>query len=145
MEFGWINGAGAVLVVLMLVPNVIFAIRNPGQGNKCRSPWMNLLEQIGRYGSMALMAFPLGVWKFGFPSVAEFLIYLFANGALLISYWVFWWFYFRKATPKLALVLAVLPTCIFLVSGLTLRHWLLVFASVIFGAGHIYVTRENNK
>ena len=145
MEFGWIDGAGAVIVALMLVPNVIYGLRNSGQKNKCKNRWMNLLEQIGRYGSMALMILPLGVWKFGFPSVAEFLMYLFGNSALLIVYWVFWGFYFRNATPKLALVLAVLPTCIFLLSGLTLRHWLLVLAAVIFGVGHIYVTRDNNK
>lgn len=28
MKFGWINAFGAVIVILMLIPNVIYAIRN---------------------------------------------------------------------------------------------------------------------
>lgn len=145
MEFGPINLAGGIIVALMLVPNVLYALRTPRTENKCTNKAMNLLEQAGRYGSMALMVFPLGVWKFGFSSVAAMLAYLFGNGALLLSYWACWIFHFRRPEKKLALILAVLPTGIFLLSGLTLRHWLLVLAAVMFGTGHVFVTLENNK
>ena len=39
--------------------------------------------------------------------------------------------------------LAVLPSCIFLLSGILLRHWLLVGFAVLFAIGHIYVTLKN--
>ena len=42
-----------------------------------------------------------------------------------------------------ALALAILPTCIFLLSGVLLRHWLLVCSAVLFGIGHIFVTQRN--
>lgn len=143
MEFGWINGAGGLIVILILVPNIVYALRCPGGENKCRSPWMNLLEQVGRYASMALMILPLGVWKFAFPNVTAMLMYFFGNGVLLITYWVFWALYFCKVTRIRAMMLAVVPTGIFLLSGLTLHHWLLVAAAVLFGVGHIYVTAQN--
>lgn len=143
MEFNPINGAGAALVALMLVPNIVYAVKFPGGENRCTNRVMNLLEQIGRYASMALMILPLGVWEFGFASVAEMLVYLLGNAALLAGYWGTWLLYFRKGTAKRALTLAVLPTCIFLLSGLMLRHWLLVAAGAVFGVAHIYVTREN--
>ena len=143
MEFGWINGAGGLVVALILVPNIIYALRCPGGENKCRNVGINLLEQVGRYASMALMILPLGVWKFGFPNVAAMLIYFFGNGILLITYWAFWGLYFRKVTRIRALTLALVPTVIFLLSGLMLRHWLLVAAAVMFGVGHIYVTAQN--
>lgn len=144
MEFGPINLAGGILVALILVPNIIYALRNPGAENKCTNKWMNLLEQVGRYGSMALMVLPLGVWKFGFPSLGDLLLWLFGNGTLLLLYWGCWIPYLCRPSRKLAIALAVIPTCIFILSGLTLQHWLLVIAGIVFGIGHIYVTLKNN-
>ncbi|HOM03754.1 MAG TPA: hypothetical protein PLH43_13190 [Acetivibrio sp.] len=43
-----------------------------------------------------------------------------------------------------AIALAVIPTCIFLLSGFLLKHWLPVSASVLFGVGHVYVTYQNH-
>lgn len=145
MEFGPINLAGGILVALILVPNIIYALRNPGAENKCTNKWMNLMEQVGRYGSMALMVLPIGVWKFGFPSLGDLLLWLFGNGTLLLLYWGCWIPYLRKPGRKLAIALAVIPTCIFILSGLTLQHWLLVITGIVFGVGHIYVTLENHK
>ena len=36
-----------------------------------------------------------------------------------------------------------LTTCLFLLSGITMQHYLLVIWSVIFGIGHIFVTNKN--
>ena len=52
MEFGWINVFGAVFVILMLIPNIVYAIKNTGERNLCKNLFMNLIEQIGRYPSM---------------------------------------------------------------------------------------------
>lgn len=27
MEFGWINGFGAAIIIIMMIPNILFAIR----------------------------------------------------------------------------------------------------------------------
>lgn len=143
MEFGWINLVGGIIVCLLLAPNILYAWKVPGGENRCGNRGMNLLEQIGRYASMALMVFPVGVWKFGFPGVTAMLVYLIGSGALLVCYWTVWALFFRKASRKRALTLAVVPTCIFLLSGLMLRHWLLVLSAVVFGVGHVYVTLEN--
>lgn len=145
MEFGPISIAGLIVVLLMLVPNLICVIRFPNLKNQCSTRAMNLLEQIGRYASMVLMFLPLGVWKFGFPSVEEMLIYVFGNAALLLAYWVIWIFYFRNPMRKWAIALAVIPVGIFFLSGVTLRHWLLVVAAILFGIGHIYVTDRNHR
>lgn len=31
MEFGWINLFGAVIVIVMMIPNIIYAIRNKAE------------------------------------------------------------------------------------------------------------------
>lgn len=144
MEFGWINAAGGVIVCLLLAPNILYALKTPGGENRCENRLMNLLEQIGRYASMALMVFPIGVREFGFPGVAAMLVYLIGNGALLVCYWAIWALYFRKVSRNRALTLAVVPACIFLLSGLTLGHWPLVLSGAVFAVGHVYVTHKNH-
>ena len=145
MEFGWINLFGGIIVILMLIPNIVYALKNRDEKNLCTDRTMNLLEQIGRYGCIVLMWLPLLVWKFGFRSVPEMLLYFAGNGALLLLYWLVFARYLKERTAKRALVLAILPACVFLLSGLLLRHWLLVGFAVLFAVGHIYVTAVNAR
>ena len=143
MEFGWINVFGAVIVILMMIPNIIYAIRNKDEKNLCTNRFMNTIEQIGRYACIILMWLPLLVWKFGFSSVFEMILYLIGYGCLLAAYWVIFACYLKQKTANRALMLAVLPACIFLLSGLLLRHWLLTGSALLFAVGHIYVTQKN--
>ncbi len=143
MKFGWINGFSAILVILMLIPNIIYACRCKGETNRCANRLMNLLEQLGRYACIVLMWLPLLVWEFGFSGKAAMLLYFAGNGALLLAYWIVFALYFKRKTAACAMVLAVLPACLFLLSGLLLRHWLLVAFSLVFAVGHVYVTQKN--
>ncbi len=143
MEFGWINLFGAVIVVIILIPNIIYAFKNKGEKNLCTNKAMNIIEQIGRYACIILMWLPLFVWKFGFASVPEMLLYFIGNGTLLFVYLFVFALYFGKKTKGRAIILAVLPACIFLLNGLLLRHWLLTGFAILFAIGHIYVTKKN--
>lgn len=105
---------------------------------------MNTIEQIGRYACIVLMWMPLLVWRFSFTSVTESIIYFSVNGLLPLAYLIVFFLYLRKENTRRAIILAVLPACIFLLSGLLLRHWLLVVFSIIFAVGHIYVTKKNH-
>ena len=105
--------------------------------------FMNIVEQIGRYGCMLLMVFDIGIAEFGFGSVGAFLFYLFGNTFLLISYWIIWMLYFKNKTYSKQISLALIPACLFLLSGITMQHYLLILFSIIFGIGHIYVTNMN--
>lgn len=143
MAFGWINGFGAGFVILLLIPNIIYAVKHRDGKNLCTNRFMNVLEQIGRYACIVLMWLPLLIWKFGFGSVTEMILYLAGNGVLLAAYWLVFARYCKAKTARRARTLAVLPACIFLLSGVLLRHWLLAGAAVLFAVGHIYVTETN--
>lgn len=144
MEFGWINLFGALIVITMLIPNMIYAIKNRDFANKYTNKVMNFIEQIGRYGCIILMWLPLLVWKFEFSDANMLLIYLLGNGLLLLLYIIFWILYFKRKSTNGALTLAIIPSCIFLLSGILLHHWTLVAFAALFGIGHIYVTVANN-
>ena len=143
MEFGWINVFGAAIVILMLIPNIIYALKHRDEKNLCDNRFMIILEQVGRYACIILMWLPLLVWKFGFTGIAGMILYLVGNAVMLAAYWIIFAGYMKEKHLRSALFLAILPTCIFLLSGLVLRHWLLVAFAIIFGIGHIYVTRKN--
>ena len=143
MEFGWISVFGAVIVILMLIPNIVYAIKNKGEKNLCTNRFMNVIEQIGRYACIVLMWLPLLVWKFGFASVFEMILYTGGNVLLLAAYYIAFAVYMKRMTAGLAIALAILPSCIFLLSGVILRHWLLAGFAVLFAVGHIYVTYKN--
>lgn len=143
--WSWINIWGFILVVLMLLPNILYAFRFRGQENKVTNKWIILVEQIGRYASMFLMVFNMGIAEFGFQSVVAFLVYGIGNLLLLVTYWIIWILYFKEQKLWKSMALAILPTCMFLLSGITLRHVFLVVSAVVFGIGHIYITYQNAK
>ena len=143
MKFGWINAFGAVIVILMLVPNIVYAIKNKDEKNRCTNRAMNLIEQTGRYACIVLMWLPLLVREFGFASISEMVLYSAGNVILLLMYWIAFAVYMKHKTKKIALTLATLPACIFLLSGILLRHPLLAGFAVVFAVGHIYVTCKN--
>ena len=81
-----LNPWGMAIILLMMIPNVIFALRHRNMENRCKSRFINILEQIGRYGCFILMIICIGLDKFGFGSVEDFLIYLFGSALLLLAY-----------------------------------------------------------
>lgn len=142
---GWLNLSGTVIVALMLLPNIIYSVKFRDMKNQCQNKVMNLMEQIGRYVSIFLMIFNIGIAEFGFSTIGAFLVYVFGNLILVTAYLVTWIFYFKKQTLRRQMILAVIPTCIFLVSGITLMHVFLIISAVIFGIGHIYVTYQGTS
>ena len=47
MEFNLINLFGGFFVFLMLIPNIIYAVKNKDEKNLCTNKLMNIIEQIG--------------------------------------------------------------------------------------------------
>ena len=139
----WLNVFGLIIIALIMIPNIIYAFKVKDKQNRCRNAFMNTLEQAGRYGCMFLMVFNIGIADLGFNSGGMFLAYLIVNAVLIVSYWIVWVLYLKKPAYWKQLALAAIPTAVFLLSGITMMHWLLIIFGIIFGVGHIYVTCKN--
>ena len=63
----------------------------------------------------------------------------------MLTYWVMWIIFFVNPSMWNRMALAIIPTLLFLLSGCTLGHILLIITAIIFGIGHIYVTYTNAK
>ena len=113
MSFRWINWINMAAVVWLIVINVIVARKGLSDSFNSKHLIVNIFEQIGRYGCMALMILPVFTrdWKFGFRSVTK--------------------------------MLAFVPAVLFLLNGILLRQPALVAASLVFGIFHFLIVKEN--
>ena len=59
MRFNWINFINMAAVVWLVLFNIIVARKGLSDGFNSKHLIVNIFEQIGRYGCMALMIFPV--------------------------------------------------------------------------------------
>ena len=143
MNFGWMNVFGLIIIVLFLIPNIIYKVKVKNYQKLNTNKFMKVLEQIGQYGCIFLMVFDFGMDELGFSSIEALLVYLFGNIILLILYWILWILYFIREAYWKKITLAVIGTCLFLLSGITMTYTLLIILGIIFGIGHIYIASKN--
>ena len=68
----WFNVYGAVLVAVILVPNVLFALKcRDGFENRWQNKAVECIEQIGRFGCFGFMIFNIPGTCFGWWSDAH--------------------------------------------------------------------------
>ena len=140
----WFNIFGLIFIVIIMIPNIIYAIKcKDGFANKWQNKTVELLEQIGRFGCFGFMIINIpGTW-FGWWSDEAFAVYLIVNVILVLLYGTIWIICFKKNTVFRALALSVLPSMIFLFSGIMSRSVLLMISAVIFTPCHILISYKN--
>lgn len=142
----WLNVFGTIFIVGIMVPNIIYALKcKEGFENKWNNKAIELVEQIGRFGCFAFMVINIpGTW-FGWWSDEAFAIYLIVDTVLITVYCVIWIIMFRKNTVFRALALSIIPSVVFLFSGIMSRSIFLVIASILFAPVHILISVKNAK
>ena len=142
----WFNVFGLVFIVIIMIPNVIFAIRcKEGFENKWGNKLAEFIEQIGRIGCFGFMIINIpGTWL-GWWSDDAFAIYLVIDTLLAALYCAIWGVCWRKNNIFRALALSIIPSVLFLFSGIMSRSFLLIVASIIFAPSHILISYQNAK
>ena len=142
----WIYIFGAVFIAVIMIPNIIYALKcRDGFENKWNNKGVEVVEQIGRFGCFGFMVVNIpGTW-FGWRSDEALAMYLIVNVVLIILYCVIWIICFRKNTIFKALALSIIPSVIFMFSGIMSRSVLLVVESLLFAPAHIVISYKNAK
>ena len=142
----WLNVFGLVMVAVIMIPNILFAMKcKDGFVNKWNNKSVETVEQIGRFGCFGFMIINIpGTW-FGWLSDEAFAVYLVVDAVLVTLYCVIWAVCFRKSSVFRALALSIIPSVLFLFSGIMSRSILLTIAAVLFAPSHILISCQNAK
>ena len=139
----WLNVFGLVMVAVIMIPNILFAMKcKDGFVNKWNNKSVETVEQIGRFGCFGFMIINIpGTW-FGWWSDEAFAVYLVVDAVLVTLYCVIWAVCFRKSSVFRALALSIIPSVLFLFSGIMSRSILLTIAAVLFAPSHILISYQ---
>ena len=142
----WLNVFGLVMVAVIMIPNILFAMKcKDGFVIKWNNKSVETVEQIGRFGCFGFMIINIpGTW-FGWWSDEAFAVYLVVDAVLVTLYCVIWAVCFRKSSVFRALALSIIPSVLFLFSGIMSRSILLTIAAVLFAPSHILISYQNAK
>ena len=142
----WFNIYGLIFIVIIMIPNIIFAVKCKDDFvNKYNNKFVELFEQIGRFGSFIFMIFNIPKTYFGFYFNNGLILYLIVDSILVTLYCLIWAICFKKPSVFRALSLSIIPSILFLYSGVMIRSILLIIFSLIFAPCHILISYKNAK
>ena len=141
MEF--FNICGFTFICIIMIPNIIYAIKNKNKSNNKTNKKLEIIEQIGRYGCICFMIINIPYTWFGWWSDEAFGLYFIVDITLLIIYCLIWCICFNKNNIFKALSLSIIPSIIFLFSGIMSRSILLILSALIFTSSHIIISYKN--
>lgn len=142
----WFNYIGLIIIAIIMIPNVVFAMTNKdGFENEYKNKSVETLEQIGRFACFILMIFNIPYTYFGFWFAYGKLVYIIINSALVVAYVTGWVVFWHKDGMAKSVLLSVLPSLVFLFSGVTLSNIPLIAFSLVFAPCHILISVKNAK
>ena len=141
---GWFNYFGLAVMAVVMIPNIVYAaVQKDAAVDRYRNKAAYLAEQIGRYGCFVLMIFNVPYTYFNFWFAHALTVYLCVNGGLCVAYLAFWAIFRNKNGKLKALSLSVIPSCIFLFSGIVLASIPLIAFAIVFSVTHILISYKN--
>ena len=137
----WFNLTGLIFVVVLLIPNIIYAVTNKdGFADNYHNKFIEAGEQIG---SFILMFIQPSFVTLGYIYDGAQTLYLIL-GIVLLALYCGGWIVFRKGNSiAKALTLSILPSVLFLESGILTMNIPLIVLSVVFAICHITISYKN--
>ncbi len=140
----WFNYYGLIFIAIIMIPNIVFAIKNKnGYPNIYQNKAVHILEQISRYACMALMIFNIPYTWIGFYFSFAEIVYIIVNSIFVLAYCLVWIVLWKKSGIVKALLLSIIPSLIFLFSGIMIASIPLTVFAVIFAVTHILISIKN--
>ena len=138
------NYYGLIFFILLMIPNIIYTIKNKnGFQNKFDIKLLEYSEQIGRIGTFIFFIFNIPYTFYGFWFHNALTVYIIINGMLVLGYIVSWIIMWKKNNLTKALLLSILPSLMFVFSGIMYISIPLIVFSIIFGFTHIAISVIN--
>lgn len=142
----WFNFIGLIFVAVILIPNIIFAAKNKdGFQNFYHNKFVEIFEQIGRFGCFITMFFTPPFLNLGFKINGAKTAYIITGAVLVALYCLGWIVFGKENSVRKSLALSIIPSVLFLESGLLSLNFPLIILSLIFAPCHIIISYKNAK
>lgn len=142
---GFFNYYGVAIFVLLMIPNIIYAVKvkkvNIKIVDKVTNKSVQLLENVGRYGVFASLIFNIPKLYYGFWFDNGEITYIVVAAPLLLLYFLFWMI--KTNSLVKALTLSIIPSVIFLFCGVMILSIPLILFAILFALFHIYISVKN--
>lgn len=146
LNMEWLNVFGLCLIIVIMIPNIVFAYKcKEGFENKWANKLVETIEQIGRFGCFGFMIFNIPGTCLGWWSEDIKMIYIIVDIVLVTLYCLIWIICFKKNSVFRSLALSIIPSILFLFSGIAIRSVLLIATAVLFAPSHIVISYKNAK
>lgn len=141
----WFNYYGLIFVTVLLIPNIVYAIKNKdGFNGNYHNKTAEVFEQIGRYARFILMVFNIPYTFIGFWFFYGLTVYLVVNSVLVFAYCLIWIILWKNSGRVKALLLSIIPSIMFIFSGVMIASIPLFLFSIIFAVCHILISVKNS-
>ena len=142
----WFNFIGLIFVAVILIPNIIFAVKNrDGFQNFYKNKIVETLEQVGRFGCFIFMFITPPILNMGFKSDGIRTAYIITGSVLAVMYCLGWIVFRNENSVRKSLALSIIPSILFLESGLLSLNFPLIILSIVFATCHILISYKNAK
>ena len=140
----YLNYWGLIFIVVILIPNIVFAITcKDGFENRYKNKLVGFLEQIARFGCFICMFLVIPSMSKGYWFKQGETVYLVLGVFLVILYCLGWIIFWKEDSIRKSLYLSIIPSLLFIESGIISGNILLLIFAVIFAPCHILISYMN--
>jgi len=139
--FDLVNLWGLLFAVILCVPHIIYVRTHTVTTADYSNRAMVYIARVGRFFSVFLMAFNIGVLEEGFPEPKALMerFWLIVTGVLLLVYLLLWLLFFKTEKKGVALAMILVSAIAVIFSGIVQIKTLLMTAGVIYLIGELYL------
>lgn len=141
---GMFNYIGLIFISLIMIPNIIFGIKNKdGFNNIYQNKLVETLEQISRFSCIGLMIINIPYLYYDIIIKDYYLLYIIVGLTLILVYLIGWIICWKKYYIFRSYLLSIIPSILFIFCGVMILYIPLIIMSLIFTYSHITISLKN--
>ena len=139
--FDIVNIYGLIFAVLLALPHIIYRRRHRIDTGVYQNRAMYYIDRMGRFGSLFLMSFNIGILEKGFtePKILMERFWLISTAVMTLCYLLIWLMFYKNEKKTTAYALAFISAFIIVFSGILQVKTLLFTFGLVYLAGELYV------
>ena len=142
-----VNPCGLAFTAVLIFPHIFYRRRHRIDKTAYANQGMYYIDRMGRFGSLFLMSFHLGVLERGFTEPKELMMrfWLISTAALLAVYLLLWGMFFKRERKHTAYLIVAVSAVIIVFSGILQVNTLLFTFGFVYLIGELYVVKQHFK